>query len=332
MGFLSSGVLGLNVSGNFVEVVKAKKDFSNLNVLRWKTGFFVSESEVESILNDVGYDIEDTVVVNLPMDFVVFMTFDVAPGMKRKELRNYGNMMASRNLGISSDDITVDVLSVVGNKGVFMIARKDNVNKAVSSLMGMGFPEPDVVIPDLVKYAYLTTIPNMGELLMVVVNFLQNYMAILVFSGGKVVSVRITTLDLMSVFDAIQDQFGFTKEEILVRSSLKDLKELYDFLLSSFENLSMELERETTVALRDGIVQLDISAVDVKVVFVEPISFEETLTSVMRKSAIFKDVKSNYRPGLNLPEGVFMKVREALGLLIRGGLEFGKVKLVRIKD
>lgn len=212
-----------------------------------------------------------------------------------------------------------------------MIARKDNVEKAISNLMGMGFPEPDVVIPDLVKYVYLTTIPNMGELLMVVVNFLQNYMAILVFSGGKVVSVRITTLDLMSVFDAIQDQFGFTKEEILVRSSLKDLKEPYDFLLSSFENLVMELERETTVALRDGIVQLDISAVDVKVVFVEPISFEDALTSVMMKSEIFKDVKSSYRPGLNLPEGVLMKIREALGLLIRGGLEFGKVKLVRIK-
>ncbi len=331
MGFLSSGVLGLNVSGNFVEVVRAKKDFSNLNILKWKTGFFVSESEVEGILSDVGYDIEDTVVVNLPMDFVVFMTFDVAPGMKRKELRNYGNMMASRNLGISSGDIAVDVLSVVGNRGIFMIARKDNLRKAVSNLMGMGFPEPDVVIPDLVKYVYLTTIPNMGELLMVVVNFLQNYMAILVFSGGKVISVRITTLDLMSVFDAIQDQFGFTKEEILVRSSLRDLKEPYDFLLSSFENLVMELERETTVALRDGIVQLDISAVDVKVVFVEPISFEDALTSVMMKSEIFKDVKSSYRPGLNLPEGVLMNIREALGLLIRGGLEFGKVKLVRIK-
>ncbi len=332
MGFLPNGVIGVNISGDFVEMVRAERSLSGMNILRWKAGFFPNEKSVEDLLDDIGYDVEDTVVVNLPMDFIVFMPFDVAPGMKRKELKNYGNMMASRNLGLPAEDIAVDVVSVLRNKGMFVIAKKDNLEKKIGEIMSMGFPEPDIAIPDLLKYVYLITVPTVGELLMIVVNFLQNYMATVILSSGKMVSVRITTLELTAIFDAIQDQFGFTKEEMLMRTSVKDLGELYEFLKSSFENLAMELDRETRVALRDGLEQFDVSDMDMSVLFVEPVSLEEPLMDIMKETETFKELKKTpYRAGLNIPEGVALKIRGALGLLMRGGLEFGKVKSVRIK-
>ena len=325
-------VVGLNIAGDLLEIVRADKVFSNLMIERWRSAVVESDAVLEEVLGEIDMDVEDTVVLNAPVDSIVIYTFDLAPGMKRKEVKNYGKMMASRNLGLNQDDILIDLLGSAGNKGIFVVARKGTLMKYVSDVMARGFPEPDIVVPDFLKFLYLTTTPSVGELLLIVVSFLQNYMAVLVFSGGVVVSVRVTSLELESAFGVIEDQFGLSRAEVIMRSSLKDMKDLCDFLKSSFENLAMEIDRETRVALRNGLKQLDISDLDVSLVYTEPASLEEPLFEAMKNLETFNELERKmYRPGINVPDGVLSKVRGALGLLVRGGYELGKVKSLRIK-
>ena len=326
-----SKLVALDVSSESIQAVRGTFKFSKIFIDRWKV-ILRRDEDVKNLARDLNVDVEDVLATNMPMDLIIFQTFEIVPGMKRDEVVNYGKMMASRNLGLSPEEVSVDLVGSFGNKGIFAISKMENVRKTVDNVASLGFPEPDIVVPDAFKFVYITSIPVSGEMLIVALNFLQDYITLIVFSDGEIVAVRTIGVGMGKVFDLVEDHFGISREELILKTSFdEDDKELVDFLKTSFSDIPMELNREIRATLGEAIKEIDTSDIDVVRIHSDPTAFEDILVEVFKESGSFPDVPQIPMEKVSIQTSVSRRIKGALGLLVRCGYEFGKVKSVQIK-
>jgi len=305
-----------------VEIVRARMRGSKLRVL--KSVFSVVDTldnekrkeTISALMKDVEKDLEDIVVANMPMENVLIMKIKVPPSLNKQNTLEYATMEISRNLGIVPEQLIVAPLGIHEGEGLFFVSKVDQVKTFVSELMEAGFPETDVVIPDIVKYLeffdFYFRRRLKGITVLVVASFFNDYYSIVVLEDKHYRSCRMVFSIFWDYMDVVAENTGIQPKELfegMVEISL-------DFLQPYFGDFLLELDREVKITLDE--VSLD--RVDQFFYIIDPPVFFQVFMQALQK---FEGTVLREGPVPSVKSGVSMG---GLGLLLRGGREIGKVK------
>lgn len=269
-------------------------------------------------------DVEDIVVTNFPTEDVLFNTLEVPKEIKKSELRAYASAEMSRMLNLSSSEISLDCIRNPIGKALVMVAKARQVNEWVSNITAAGFPLPDVVIPDLFKYLQLVQIPMKESCVLVLL--VRDYGAVIVYVAGSPVGIRTFSYSTEEVISILGEETGLDEKEILQELSRSQFGKLVNLFESITLDLPYSVEREIIFLLSSALPGSSIRDVAKFYVFCDPQDFTplylrlfntvETMQGKMQELRCDERMKG-------LPLGV-------VGLLLRGGEEFGKNKLVQV--
>ena len=308
----------IDFSGIHFSMARARYFLGKLTILRSNSTFDMDEDKLKKFVKKFEYRPEDVIVTSVGMEMVIFIDVAAPMKIKQKDLMNLGKAEASRVLGIPMDNISVYPVGRMGGKTLFSVVKISDIkNNVVEKLKKLGFPEPDVVIFDAIKYLYGISIPTHGNVVYIVHNFYKNYITLFLVSEANVVGARNIFLDLSGIFDALKGRFNLMISEISSMGNLDPVPDVREFLRETFSDLALEVSREYGTLIKSSIVEIQSDMIDLVSVISDPISFSqplsENLSSVMNISVSTENVNG------------------ILGLLKRGGFEFGKVKSLQRK-
>lgn len=184
----------------------------------------------------------------------------------------------------------------------------NQVKAFVSELMEAGFPETDVVIPDVVKYLeffdFYFKRRLKGITVLVVASFFNDYYSIVVLKDDHYRSCRMVFSIFWDYMDVVAENTGIQPKELfegMVEVSL-------DFLQPYFGDFLLELDREVKISLDE--VSLDIA--DQFFYIIDPPVFFQSFMQALQKFE-----------GTVLKEGPVPFVKSSvsmggLGLVLRG--------------
>ncbi|ACM22776.1 hypothetical protein [Thermotoga neapolitana] len=322
MQIFYNDILALNLCSHCVEIVRARKRGSKLRVLKKvsSVGDTLDDEKrketISSLMKGMEKDLEDIVVANMPMENVLIMRIKVPPSLNRQNAIEYATMEISRNLGIVPEQLIVAPLEIHEGEGLFFVSKVNQVKAFVSELMEAGFPETDVVIPDVVKYLeffdFYFKRRLKGITVLVVASFFNDYYSIVVLKDDHYRSCRMVFSIFWDYMDVVAENTGIQPKELfegMVEVSL-------DFLQPYFGDFLLELDREVKISLDE--VSLDIA--DQFFYIIDPPVFFQSFMQALQKFE-----------GTVLKEGPVPFVKSSvsmggLGLVLRGGREIGKVK------
>ncbi len=312
-------VLAVDYSEKIMRVARAKYFFGDLSIT-FELEIFSTDIETrKEALKGLRFEPEDIVVTSIGSGMILYMDMDVPPNLKRKALMNVGKVEATRVMGIPVENISVYPLGLIANKCIFAVVKLSDIETwVVERLKELGLPEPDVVIPDSLKYLYDTSIPTHGNVLYIIVNFFRDYVSNILVAESQIVGIRNISANLYGVFEVINNRFGITMEELSKMEDLRSLREVEDFLKEGFVDLALEINREVLSLLRSAIIEIPQENLDLVVLITDPHSLSFPLSFALSEVVGMK--------------ATVEKVKAIEGLLKRGGLEFGRVKSVHKKS
>ncbi len=314
---IPKNIVAVDISGNYFAVSRAKYSFGKILITYQNIVFSENREEWKKILK-FKFQPEDVIVTTIDTGMTLFIDAPVPLRVKRiREIINIGKVEAARIMGIPIDSISVTPVGKRSGKYLFAVAKNTDIEEnVVRKLKSLELPEPDIVIPDSMKYLQVLSFPTHGNAVYVVTNFFKNYTSMFLVSEGEIVGVRSMYPNLEELFQVLKDEFGLTMPEVNLLGGIDGSSELYAFLKEGFTNLSMEINRELVQLLRTG-KELAMGDVSLFTLVTDPICLSlplsNAISEVLNVNVVVKNVK-----GLN-------------GLLLRGGMEFGKVKSLQQK-
>ncbi|HBT40243.1 MAG: Uncharacterized protein XD58_0412 [Thermotoga sp. 50_1627] len=269
-------------------------------------------------------DVEDIVVTNFPMEDVLFNTVDVPKEIRKRELRAYAAAEMSRILNLSSSEIALDCVRNPVGKALVMVTKTRQLNEWVSNITAAGFPLPDVVIPDVFKYLQVIKIPVQETSVLILL--MPDYSAVITYVAGSPLGIRTFSHSVEETLAIVSEETGLSKEEIaqeLAKSGPNNARSVFESIVI---DLPYAIEREIIFLLSSVVSGSLIRDVAKFYVFCDPIDFAPHYARLFETVETFQGKVQTLRPEIemkNLPMGI-------VGLLLRGGEEFGKNKLVQI--
>jgi len=330
--FQQKRIVGVDLSETKATLIQARKRFEKLEIEK----FFVveksgdGEKRFPNVKGKLSFDIEDVIVTNAKMDSVIFITIDVPPKLKRREYEEMAKLEAARNFGISAEEILSTLVGRTENKGIFAIAKKENISETVlKNLEDLGIGEPDVLIPDVFKYLYAIDVSLKGNLIFVVLSFVNNYIAVILQSFMETLGIRVIFRELSRMIDFIRENSGMDVYQIESTDELNDTE--IAFLKGELADLSLEIVREISLTINESIQNISLDDINAVVLITDPNVFEDIFKEA------FSSVNSNLTLGkfslkhsANFPNIWLNIYKGALGLTLRG-VESGRIKSVFIK-
>uniref|UniRef100_A0A832I6F2 Type IV pilus assembly protein PilM n=1 Tax=Pseudothermotoga hypogea TaxID=57487 RepID=A0A832I6F2_9THEM len=269
-------------------------------------------------------DVEDIVVTNFPMEDVLFNTVDVPKEIKKRELRAYAVAEMSRILNLSSSEMALDCMMNPVGKALVMVTKARRLNEWVSSITSAGFPLPDVVIPDVFKYLQLIRVPVRETC--VLIFLMPDYSTVIVCVAGSPLGIRTFSHSVEETIAIVSEETGLSKEEIARELAKPEPNNARNVFESIVIDLPYAIEREIIFLLSSALPGSLIRDVAGFYVFCDPMDFAPHYARLFETVETFQGKIQTLRPDIeakNLPMGI-------VGLLLRGGEEFGKNKLVQI--
>ncbi|MDI3472774.1 MAG: hypothetical protein PWQ48_1055 [Thermotogaceae bacterium] len=335
--------VGLEFSDHFLNAVKLKKRGKKVKLIAKASVQLPyeldpqveSESVVEALkrLNqEIKFDVEDLLVVNLKADNVLFRKISL-PRMNKAQIINAARFQINRELMIPVEEIVIDTYEIetknsMVDYGVF-IARNTYINSLVNTLKKAGFDEPDVIDVDYLKYLHLAEVEELTGYNFLVIESLSGLFVMLVING-KLSLIESSSISLDDVMNILIDNYGVTNDEAL--SILRNGSEIGAFGKQISEFLEFhyrETVYETEKLLRSIMGSNEIPQnVKIKIFL---LSLNERLTNEFVKYAreiglVDGSSISAFPFRKNVPvTGVPLG---ALGLAYRGVMEIGKGEFV----
>ncbi|MCD6267290.1 MAG: hypothetical protein J7J14_02635, partial [Thermotogaceae bacterium] len=180
------------------------------------------------------------------------------------------------------------------------------------------------LIPDVFKYLEFSN-NTMGRKCLIIYNFFEDYYSIIFFIGSYVVAIRIVLSNLWDYMEMMRESIGIPPVDLVSLGNLKDLPEVEKFLLTNFEDILIELEREIKLTSETAISSVSIDEIDRFEFLVDPPVLSDVLNKALSGSSTFSSKDFEV---IKPPESV--ETLGGLGLLLRGGRELGKVKSIHL--
>lgn len=335
--------VGLEFSDYFLNAVKLRKNGKRVKLIAKASvqlpynlnpqteSEFIVEA-LKKLYQEINFDIEDVLVVNVKADNILFRKISL-PKMKKAQTINAAKFQINRELMIPVEEIVIDTYEIETKNnmidyGVF-IARKTHVDSLVHTLKEAGFEEPDVIDVDYLKYLYLVDTEKLTGYNFIVVESLEGVFVMLVVNG-RLLLIETSSMTLDDIVNTLSNKYGITVDEAL--SILKNGSEIGAFGKQVAELLEFhyrETVYEIEKLLRSVMVSNEIPQnVKVKVFL---LSLNERLTNEFVKyaneiglidgSSILTFPFRKNVPVSSVPLG-------ALGLAYRGVMEIGKGEFV----
>ncbi|PLV58690.1 hypothetical protein [Thermotoga sp. KOL6] len=326
MQLFYNDILALNMCTHFLEITRARMRGSKLSLLKRSSKLveMFDENEgtkvIAELMNGVEQDLEDIVVANMPMENVLIMKIKVPPTLRKQDVKEYAAVEISRNLGIVPEKLLVAPLDIYEGEGLFFVSKVDQVKSFVDNLMKSGFPETDILIPDVAKYLEIFEFYFKKRLkgisMLIVISFFNDYYSTVILQNDRYRSCRMMFSVFWDFMDIITENTGIQPKEIvegMVEISL-------DFLQPYFGDFLLELDREVKASLDE----LSLEKADQFFYIVDPPILSQAFSQTLKKFE-----------GVTLKEGPVLSIKPrmslgGLGLLLRGGREIGKVKHISV--
>jgi len=318
----------LDIGVRRLEALRAKKVGTKIRVLQ--RDFLLPEFEekkekkLKELSKKYAVDVEDLVIYSFPIENILFMNLNVPPKMDKRMIKNFALIEISRNLNLRPEEIVVDILEVFEGKALLVVSKREHIVQYVNKLVALGFYEPDILIPDVFKYLEFSN-NTMGRKCLIIYNFFEDYYSIIFFIGSYVVAIRIVLSNLWDYMEMMRESIGIPPVDLVSLGNLKDLPEVEKFLLTNFEDILIELEREIKLTSETAISSVSIDEIDRFEFLVDPPVLSDVLNKALSGSSTFSSKDFEV---IKPPESV--ETLGGLGLLLRGGRELGKVKSIHL--
>ena len=328
MQIFYNNITVLDVGVRRLEVLRAKKVGAKIRILQ--RDFLLPEFEekrekkLKELSKKYAVDVEDLVIYSFPIENILFMNLNVPPKMDKRMIKNFALIEISRNLNLRPEEIVVDILEIFEGKVLLVVSKREHIVQYVNKLVALGFYEPDILIPDVFKYLEFST-NTVGRRCLIIYNFFEDYYSIILFIGSYVVAIRIVLSNLWDYMEMMRESIGIPPVDLVSMRNLKDSPEVEKFLLTNFEDILIELEREIKLTSETAISSVSIDEIDRFEFLVDPPVLSDVLSKALSGSSTFSSKDFEV---IKPPESV--ETLGGLGLLLRGGRELGKVKSIHL--
>ncbi|MBO8160132.1 MAG: hypothetical protein H0Z24_00725 [Thermosipho sp. (in: Bacteria)] len=311
MSLLGRRIISFDVKDNHILYGLGNYSFGKVKVKKF--------GEFDS---NIKFEPDDLIVVNLPWDLILHLTIDVPGITKEKELREYLTIEISQNLGIDGDELYFDYVKPFTEKANVFVVKKMDLHLYLEKLTSYGIPEPDVIYPDILKEMILLT-KFTGLNLYFIIS--QDYSGTIIMTDNNFDFMRFSYLTLEYINRVTSDEFGMNLYEIEKSDDIELKDRVRQFLKPLTIDLISEIEREALISINstDGQVTTEIL---------------NGITIVTDSKLINESIEQNYALGEILKQKYIsphfkflmddMTNIGCMGLLMRGGMEIGKVKFV----
>ncbi|MBZ4649713.1 hypothetical protein [Thermosipho sp. (in: thermotogales)] len=308
---LSRRLVGFDIIGSKVYQAVGEYFFGKIKI-----------KELREYNGDFEFEVDDLIIVNIPWDLILNLNLQMPMIKKRKDIENYIVLEVSQNFNLESSEFSFDFLKTSNGLEVFVV-RKADLNEYFHKLESMKIPEPDIVCPDFFKESLLLSkFPGYN------IEFFINseYSGLIILNGSSIESVRYSELSLKYLNDLCNDEFGYNLYEVedLDDEALKEdvSRFLYNFLGDMFSLI----EREIFVSLNSSQKQLTIEDIQSGFVYTDSELVNKLIFEHYTDSEIFNKIFTarNFKYPVIKP-----KYLGSLGLITRGGFEFGKFKFIQ---
>ncbi|HEY8542365.1 MAG TPA: hypothetical protein VIL29_08270 [Pseudothermotoga sp.] len=320
-------ITAIDITSRYVSLARGRKSRGILTLIQDFYKDLKKDENPSELLKEFSHkirpDIEDIVTVNFPNENLLFYTIDVPPGLKPKEDKEYARTEVSRLLNLPANEIVVESIRNTLNKMLIVVSRQRDINQVVSTIAQAGFLEPDVVLPDLFKYFELIDLPTTSTSVLLL--FTPEYGAVVIFIAKIPVAVRTFAYSTWELMDILVEETGITQEDIHKKVDALSTSNIASLTSSLLTDLPYTVEREIIFLLNTVLPNTSIRDVSNFYVLCDPPALIEFYVRVFNQFESFQGKVQGTKFSVKCNEvGIGV-----LGLLVRGGAEFGKNKLVQ---
>ncbi len=169
----------VELNPNFVRVVLLRKRGKRLSMIKslqktpekGQSSFSMNQqlNALRAIIQVIPVDVEDLVVVNYPFDQTLYEHYTM-PKLSKDQIKGAIQYKLSEDFSIPSQNIVLDFGEGFGTSGTSLstgyfvfAAKKAQLELFIQSLVTQGgLSEPDIVMPDLLKYLEILDFQKMG--------------------------------------------------------------------------------------------------------------------------------------------------------------------------
>ncbi len=321
-------ITAIDMTSHYVSLARGKKSRGILSLIQ---SFYrnIKENENSSqilamLAKQIQPDAEDIVCVNFPNENLLFYTIEVPVGLRSQEDKNYARTEVSRLLNLPANEIVVESIRNTLNKMLVVVARQRDINDIVSTITQSGFLEPDVVLPDLFKYLELIDLPTTSTSVLFL--FTPDYGATVIFVAKIPVAIRTFAYSTWELIQILTEETGISQEEIHKNADALSSTSITYLLSSLLADLPYTVERETIFLLNSVLPNTSIRDVSSFYVLCDPPALNEYYVKVFDQFESFQGKSQSAKLSVKCTE-VGLGV---MGMLVRGGAEFGKNKFVQV--
>jgi len=313
---------------------------------------FFGEKQIEAIKQTVDMikpDIEDFVIYNYPYQEMIFSTAEM-PKLTDEQLRNAVKFKISEDFHIPPTKLIIDITRPVnyiktpkGTSKIPIFATKQEfMDKVISFYKGVaGAPEPDIVMPDHLKYLELfdeqtlkEEIPGQSKLTFLICQDL-NYSVLFTFMANKIIDITEISVSLSKVIDECRKRNipAQTVLSAIIKGSEIGSLEYTESIQEIFSEYYGKYTFEAEKAIRGTINHLNIEnpLTRIESVIVGSINSRLTLDLAyhIRDEGILRGANVIQMPlKKDYPDDA-EDIRTIMGLAYRGVRELGKYKFVQ---
>jgi len=320
-------ITAIDITNHYVSLARGRKSRGILQLIQSYYTDLKKDQDSSEILQEfarkVKPDVEDIVAVNFPNERLLYYTIDVPPGLKPQEDAEYARTEVSRLLNLPANEIVVESIRNTLNKMLVVVSRQRDINETVSLIAQTGFLEPDVVLPDLFKYLEILDLQSPSTSVLLV--FTPEYGAVVIFLAKIPIAIRTFAYSTWELIDIFVEETGITQEDIHKKIDVLGSANVSSLANSLLADLPYTVEREIIFLLSTVLSSTSIREVSNFFVLCDPPALCEFYTKVFNQFESFQGKVQSAKfsvKGNEIGIGV-------LGLLVRGGAEFGKNKLVQ---
>lgn len=289
-------------------------------------------------------DVEDYVVLNFPFEKVI-SSVQQMPDLSEDQLRNAIKFKMSEDFTLPASELIVEVARPVrGMNDILDRARhlafatkRKSLEEYMSKLITVGkSPEPDILLPDNIKYFELMderafhAILKGGNHFAFLVCMDLHYSVLFSFLDGKIYNVSEIPISLFTLLEQLKSQ-SIDVVEVLTAlvygteiGSLAYIKQIEPILDDVFRTFLFESEKNMRIVLNNSKINNAINQVDA--IFISSLNHRLTLEleTHARNMKVLNDTKIYRLPiKADLPEDMDT-YRTAMGFAYRGIREIGK--------
>ncbi|MEA1883480.1 MAG: hypothetical protein U9N62_03045 [Thermotogota bacterium] len=313
---------------------------------------FFSEKQINAVKQTIEMlkpDIEDFVIYNYPYQEMIFATAEM-PKLSDEQLRNAVKFKISEDFHIPPNKLIIDITKadnyIKTDKGTSKVpifaTKQEFMDKMISFYRGVsGAPEPDMVIPDQLKYLEIfdektlkTDIPGQSKLTFLICQDM-NYSVLFTFMANKLIDITEISISLEDVIEECQKR-DINPQKVLSAllkgseiGALEYTESIQQIFSEYYEKYTFEAEK----AIRGTINHLNIDnpLTRIEVVIVASINGRLTLDLAyhIREEGILRGANVIQMPlKKDYPDDT-EDLRTIMGLGYRGVRELGRYKFIQ---